>query len=148
MGSFAPFSTLEEVIERANDSLYGLAAGVWSSNINTCMAVAEGVDAGTVWVNGMMSSWGYQAPFGAHPSLALPVESYSTSCAQSPLPSSSTNRDGLAAAVQGARSRRAAGGPTASKGWRSTSSARLSRSTSTTDIGTTCSVLVVVETQI
>ena len=67
MGSFAPFSTLEEVIERANDSLYGLAAGVWSRNINTCMAVAEGVDAGTVWVNGMMSSWGYQAPFGALP---------------------------------------------------------------------------------
>jgi len=64
VGSFAPFETLEEVIERANDSLYGLAAGVWSSNINTCMAVAEGVDAGTVWVNGMMGSWGYQAPFG------------------------------------------------------------------------------------
>ena len=64
VGSFASFETLEEVIERANNSLYGLAAGVWSSNINTCMAVAEGVDAGTVWVNGMMSSWGYQAPFG------------------------------------------------------------------------------------
>jgi hypothetical protein len=41
VGSFAPFETLEEVIDRANDSLYGLAAGVWSSNINTCMAVAE-----------------------------------------------------------------------------------------------------------
>lgn len=26
--------------------------------------VMQGVDAGTVWVNGMMSSWGYQAPFG------------------------------------------------------------------------------------
>ena len=35
VGSFAPFETLEEVIERANDSLYGLAAGVWSNNINT-----------------------------------------------------------------------------------------------------------------
>ena len=88
VGSFASFETLEEVIDRANDSLYGLAAGVWSSNINTCMAVADGVDAGTICkhtstppllaisgykfdrllvvpgVNGMMSSWGYQAPFG------------------------------------------------------------------------------------
>ena len=39
----------------------------------------------------------------------------------------------LLAGVQGAPSRRAAGEPTASRGWRSTSSARLSRSTSTTD---------------
>ena len=60
MGSFAPFSTLEEVIERANDSLYGLAAGVWSRNINTCMAVAEGVSRhdilAAIWV-AFFSRW-------------------------------------------------------------------------------------------
>ena len=52
------------MIARANDSLYGLAAAVWSTNINTIMKVTDGVDAGTIWVNGMMSSWGYNAPFG------------------------------------------------------------------------------------
>jgi acyl-CoA reductase-like NAD-dependent aldehyde dehydrogenase len=64
VGCFASFDSIEEVVERANDSPYGLAAGIWSSNINTCLTLAENLDAGTVWVNGMMSSWGYQAPFG------------------------------------------------------------------------------------
>ena len=40
LGSFASFETIEEVIARANNSLYGLAAGVWSSNINTCMTTS------------------------------------------------------------------------------------------------------------
>ena len=64
VGCFAKFSSTEEVIRRANDSPYGLAAAVWSSNIDTIMDIADGVDAGTIWVNGMMASWGYMAPFG------------------------------------------------------------------------------------
>eukprot|EP01052_Picozoa_sp_SAG31_P048937 SAG31_NODE_10480_length_1133_cov_1.941006_1_plen_110_part_00 len=72
------------MIQRSNDSPYGLAAGVWSQSIDTCLACADGLDAGTIWINGnffelpvvvavcdkvrvvkgMMSSWGYQAPFG------------------------------------------------------------------------------------
>ena len=50
--------------EIANDSDYGLAAGVWSASIDNAVVCTERLEAGTVWVNGMMSSWGYNAPFG------------------------------------------------------------------------------------
>ncbi|MBB2480724.1 aldehyde dehydrogenase family protein [Bacillus sp. APMAM] len=46
-----PFDTVEEVIRRANDSLYGLAAGVWTENIKTAHSVANKLKAGTVWIN-------------------------------------------------------------------------------------------------
>jgi phenylacetaldehyde dehydrogenase len=60
-----PFDTLEEVIERANASDYGLAAGVWSTNVNTVQKATSGLRAGTVYVNG----WGLTdpaAPFGGY----------------------------------------------------------------------------------
>ncbi|MGY0692208.1 aldehyde dehydrogenase family protein [Virgibacillus sp. FSP13] len=46
-----PFDTTEEVVRRANDSLYGLAAGVWTENIKTGHQVAHRLKAGTVWIN-------------------------------------------------------------------------------------------------
>jgi aldehyde dehydrogenase (NAD+) len=45
------FRTVEEAIKRANKSCYGLAAGVFSKNIKTCLKIANEVKAGTVWVN-------------------------------------------------------------------------------------------------
>lgn len=45
------FSSVEEVIKRANDSFYGLAAGVWTSNINTATTISRGIRTGSVWVN-------------------------------------------------------------------------------------------------
>jgi aldehyde dehydrogenase (NAD+) len=39
------------VVERANKSLYGLAAAVWTKDITKAHAIADGVRAGTVWVN-------------------------------------------------------------------------------------------------
>ena len=45
------FKTLEEVIELANDSDYGLGGGVWTSNINTALKVSRGIETGRVWVN-------------------------------------------------------------------------------------------------
>ena len=41
----------EEVIERANDTPYGLAAGVWSSDLARAHRIAGELDGGTVWVN-------------------------------------------------------------------------------------------------
>ncbi|MGW0163010.1 aldehyde dehydrogenase family protein [Mycobacterium sp. NPDC003323] len=58
-----PFDDLDEAIERANGSEYGLAAGVWTTNINTAQKAASRLSAGTVYVNG----WGLTdpaAPFG------------------------------------------------------------------------------------
>ena len=49
--SILKFKTLEEVLARANDSVYGLAAAVFTTNLNTSTAMALGLRAGTVWVN-------------------------------------------------------------------------------------------------
>jgi acyl-CoA reductase-like NAD-dependent aldehyde dehydrogenase len=45
------FKTEEEVIEAANDTVHGLAAGVFSENSARAMRVARAMDAGIVWVN-------------------------------------------------------------------------------------------------
>ena len=45
------FKTNEEAVERANSSSYGLAAGVCSRDIGNALAMANELDAGTVWVN-------------------------------------------------------------------------------------------------
>lgn len=49
--SVIPFETEEEVIEMANDSMFGLQAGVFTSDINRAMRVAEGLETGGVWIN-------------------------------------------------------------------------------------------------
>jgi aldehyde dehydrogenase (NAD+) len=49
--SIIPFKNLDEVIERGNRTTYGLAAGVWTRDIQKANAVAHGLRAGTVWVN-------------------------------------------------------------------------------------------------
>jgi aldehyde dehydrogenase (NAD+) len=45
------FRTHEEAIELANNTRYGLAASVWSENLNLALDVAPRIKAGTVWVN-------------------------------------------------------------------------------------------------
>jgi len=46
-----PFENEEEVIERANDTMYGLAAGVFSGNLARCHRIATKLQAGTVYLN-------------------------------------------------------------------------------------------------
>jgi aldehyde dehydrogenase (NAD+) len=46
-----PFGGLEEVVRRANDSPFGLAAAVWTADVSNAHAIASKVRAGTVWVN-------------------------------------------------------------------------------------------------
>lgn len=61
--SIFKFKTLAEVVERANDTYYGLGAGVLSNNINQALKVANSIQSGTVWVN----CYDYitpQTPFG------------------------------------------------------------------------------------
>jgi aldehyde dehydrogenase len=45
------FSDSEDALSIANDSLYGLAAGVWSRDINTCYRMGRAIQAGRVWTN-------------------------------------------------------------------------------------------------
>jgi aldehyde dehydrogenase (NAD+) len=49
--SVLPFRGLDEVIERANRTFYGLAAAIWTRDINKAHLYAKKVKAGTVWVN-------------------------------------------------------------------------------------------------
>ena len=49
--SIIKFKDIDEVIERANATIYGLAAGVWTKDITKAHAIANNVRAGTVWVN-------------------------------------------------------------------------------------------------
>ncbi|MCV2879070.1 aldehyde dehydrogenase family protein [Sedimentimonas flavescens] len=51
------FKTLDEAIALANDSTYGLSAGVWSENIHTCLEFCRRVQAGTVWTNTWMDGF-------------------------------------------------------------------------------------------
>lgn len=46
-----PFDTEEEVVAAANNTVYGLAAGVWSKDIGTAHRVGSKLRAGTVWLN-------------------------------------------------------------------------------------------------
>ena len=49
--SVLPFKQVDEVVERANNTTYGLAAAVWTKDIDKAHLFAKQVKAGTVWVN-------------------------------------------------------------------------------------------------
>ena len=49
--SVTTFKTDAEAMELANDTLYGLGAGVWSRDANTCYRFGRGIKAGRVWTN-------------------------------------------------------------------------------------------------
>jgi succinate-semialdehyde dehydrogenase/glutarate-semialdehyde dehydrogenase len=58
-----PFDTEEEVIARANDTVYGLAAYVYTRDLNRAFRVAEALEAGSVGVNDPVPSTS-NCPFG------------------------------------------------------------------------------------
>merc|ERR1719242_861961 len=49
--SILKFKTVEEVIQRANDTNYGLGAGICTRDIGLAFKVAKAIRAGTVWIN-------------------------------------------------------------------------------------------------
>jgi len=59
------FSTVDEVIERANNSDYGLAGAVWTGNPEKGIEIAEQLETGTVWINEYLHL-SPMAPFGGH----------------------------------------------------------------------------------
>ncbi len=46
-----PFSDMDDAIVKANDTIYGLSASIWSRDVSKIFAFADAVKAGTVWVN-------------------------------------------------------------------------------------------------
>jgi acyl-CoA reductase-like NAD-dependent aldehyde dehydrogenase len=60
-----PYDTEGEAVTLANDTVYGLAASVWSRDVPRAVSVANRIRAGTVWVNDVHLLNGY-APFGGY----------------------------------------------------------------------------------
>lgn len=60
-----PFDTEEEVVRRANDSIYGLAASVWTTNVKKAHRITRQLEAGTVWINDFGLEW-ETMPFGGY----------------------------------------------------------------------------------
>lgn len=60
-----PFDTIDEAIEIANASRYGLAGMVWTTNLKTAHRVSREVKAGTMWVNCFFVR-DLRAPFGGY----------------------------------------------------------------------------------
>jgi phenylacetaldehyde dehydrogenase len=60
-----PFSDPEELVQRANDNVYGLAAGIWTNDIGKAHRTAEQLKAGTVWIN-CYNIFDAALPFGGY----------------------------------------------------------------------------------
>ncbi|WP_257350959.1 aldehyde dehydrogenase family protein [Pseudalkalibacillus decolorationis] len=60
-----PYNTVEEVIERSNNSPYGLGAGIWTENVKTAHKVANQLKSGSVWIN-CYDALDPASPFGGY----------------------------------------------------------------------------------
>ena len=60
-----PFSGEEEAVRLANDVRYGLAAGIWTTDIGKAHRVARDLEAGSIWVN-HFGTYPSEAPFGGY----------------------------------------------------------------------------------
>ena len=63
--SILRFSDWDELVSLSNDVRYGLAAGVWTSDVNKALKYANAVQAGTVWIN-TYGMFDVSVPFGGH----------------------------------------------------------------------------------
>jgi aldehyde dehydrogenase (NAD+) len=61
--SIMGFEDEAQAIRMANDTIYGLAAGVWTQNMGRAMRMSKALEAGTVWVN-TYRAVSYMMPFG------------------------------------------------------------------------------------
>ncbi|MCF1464307.1 aldehyde dehydrogenase family protein [Agrobacterium vitis] len=67
------FKDIDDVIHRANNTEYGLAASVWGKDIAAARGIAERIEAGTVWVN-EIHSFSPHVAFGGHKQSGIGIE--------------------------------------------------------------------------
>ncbi|MGM7636999.1 aldehyde dehydrogenase family protein [Bacillus sp. Hm123] len=60
-----PFDDIDDLVEKANNSEYGLAAGIWTQDLKKAHSVAHKLQAGTVWINAY-NVFDAAAPFGGY----------------------------------------------------------------------------------
>lgn len=63
--SVIPFDDVDEAIEIANGTMYGLAAGAWTQDMNRAFLLSERLESGTVWIN-TYRAVSYLSPFGGY----------------------------------------------------------------------------------
>ncbi|MBB2891519.1 aldehyde dehydrogenase [Flexivirga oryzae] len=74
--SVTEFNDFDDAMSIANDTLYGLGAGVWSRNINTAYRAGRGIQAGRVWTN-CYHQYPAHAAFGGYKSSGIGRENHS-----------------------------------------------------------------------
>lgn len=72
--SVIPFEDEEEAVAIANDSTYGLAAGLWTGDLRRALRLPSRLQAGTVWVN-TYRAVSFMAPFGGYKNSGIGKES-------------------------------------------------------------------------
>jgi acyl-CoA reductase-like NAD-dependent aldehyde dehydrogenase len=60
-----PFDGVDEAIAIANDTIYGLAAGVWTRDVNIAFRLVRGIEAGVIWINSF-DEGDMTQPFGGY----------------------------------------------------------------------------------
>ncbi len=65
VASIMPFEGIDEAISIANDTIYGLAAGVWTSDLNKAHRLIREIEAGVIWVN-CFDEGDMTQPFGGY----------------------------------------------------------------------------------
>jgi phenylacetaldehyde dehydrogenase len=61
----APFQSLDDIAKVANDTPYGLGAGIWTKDISKAHALAKKIRAGTIWIN-CYNIFDAALPFGGY----------------------------------------------------------------------------------
>ncbi|HEY2658345.1 MAG TPA: aldehyde dehydrogenase family protein [Caulobacteraceae bacterium] len=67
------FDDIDDVVRRANDTIYGLAGSVWSRDLDKALEIASRLQTGTVWINEAQHLWP-NAPFAGHKQSGMGVE--------------------------------------------------------------------------